>query len=80
MKGEKIEVEVVANGVEEVTEQMQGLSDALSAFPAQVVIRGCRDCRIEIHPRQVVFLDRSKAEEEKRRRHGSRARGPRSTA
>lgn len=59
---EKIEVEVVANGVEEVTEQMQGLSDALSAFPAQVVIRGCRDCRIEIHPLQVVFLDRSKAD------------------
>lgn len=52
----KINIEVKADGIEEVTEKVQQLSDAVAAFPAQVMIKNCRDCTFNIYPGQTMFV------------------------
>ena len=63
MKLDEVKVEVNTDGVEEATEKIQGLSDAISAFPAQVVIRGARNCTFKIYPSQTMIYDREEKEE-----------------
>ena len=46
-------IEVKTEGLEEATEQIEDLSDALNCFPPQVQIRNCRDCVFNIYPSQI---------------------------
>lgn len=59
----EINVEINADGIEEVTEKVQNLSDALGAFPANVMIKNCKNCTFNIYPRQTMIMS-EKADEE----------------
>lgn len=52
----EINVEVNAEGIEDVTEKVQSLSDAIGAFPANVMIRNCRNCTFNIYPGQTMVM------------------------
>jgi hypothetical protein len=52
----EINVEVNAEGIEDVTEKVQSLSDAIGAFPANVMIRNCRNCTFNIYPGQTMIM------------------------
>lgn len=51
---DEIKVEVDTEGVDEAVEKTQSLSDAISAFPANVIIRGARNCTFNIYPSQTM--------------------------
>lgn len=53
MKEEKYTIKVETEGMEEATEQMEMLADAYDGFPAQVTVKNCRDCTINIYPSQI---------------------------
>lgn len=46
------EIEVDTGNLDEATEKVQNLADAINEFPAQVIIRGARDCTFNIYPSQ----------------------------
>ena len=52
MNNGTITVDVETNGIDEAIEKASTLSDTLTALPAQVTIRNCRDCTINIYPSQ----------------------------
>ena len=43
-------------GIEEATEQVEMLADAYDGFPAQVQIKNCHDCTINIYPSQMKYV------------------------
>ena len=47
-----IKLNVETEGVEEATAQVEQLADAFDGFPAQVVLKNCRDCTFNIFPSQ----------------------------
>lgn len=57
MKEEKYTIHVETEGLEEATEQMEMLADAYDGFPAQVTIKNCRDCTINIYPSQIRTVE-----------------------
>jgi hypothetical protein len=50
-------INVETEGFEEAQEQIEALADAYDGFPAQVTIKNCRDCTINIYPRQTKYID-----------------------
>ena len=50
---DKYTLRVETEGMEEATEQVEMLADAYDGFPAQVMIKNCRDCTINIYPSQL---------------------------
>ena len=56
MKEEKYTIKVETEGMEEATEQMEMLADAYDGFPAQVTVKNCRDCTINIYPSQTRIV------------------------
>ena len=48
-----IKIKCETEGIEEVTEQVEMLAEAYDGFPAQVTIKNCRDCTINIYPTQI---------------------------
>ena len=62
MENPSIKVDVDTDGIEEATEKVQSLSDAIAAFPAQVIIRGARNCTFNIYPSQTMFTEAGKDE------------------
>lgn len=58
MKEEKYTIKVETEGMEEATEQMEMLADAYDGFPAQVTIKNCRDCTINIYPSQIMNVEK----------------------
>lgn len=63
MKEEKYTIKVETEGVEEATEQMEMLADAYDGFPAQVTVKNCRDCTINIYPSQIRTVEAEGSEE-----------------
>ena len=57
MKEEKYTIKVETEGMEEATEQMEMLADAYDGFPAQVTVKNCRDCTINIYPSQIRTVE-----------------------
>lgn len=51
-----IRIKVKTEGFEEATEQIEALAEAYDGFPAQVVIKNCRDCKISIYPSQTKII------------------------
>lgn len=60
---EKIEIECETVGFDEAAEKVEALADAYDGFPAQVTVRNCRDCVINVHASQMKFTDTDKDEE-----------------
>lgn len=57
-----IRINCETNGFEEATEQIETLAEAYDGFPAQVVVKNCRNCTINIYPSQTKFVDVGKQE------------------
>lgn len=45
-------------GITEATEQIEMLADAYDGFPAQVQLKNCHDCTINIYPSQTMINER----------------------
>ena len=54
---DEIKVEINTDGIEEATDKLQSLSDAISSFPLQVIIRNARNCTFNIYPSQMMLND-----------------------
>lgn len=44
-------------GLEEAQGEIEALADAYDGFPAQVTIKNCHDCKINIYPSQTKIID-----------------------
>lgn len=53
MELNKVKIKVETEGFEEAQQQVEALADAYDGFPAQVSIRNCSGCTINIYPSQV---------------------------
>lgn len=54
---QNIKINVKTEGFEEATEQIEQLAEAYDGFPAQVVVKNCHDCKIEIYPSQTKIIE-----------------------
>ena len=52
VKEDTIKVNVETEGFEEAQEKVEALVDAYDGFPAQVTIKNCKNCTINIYPLQ----------------------------
>lgn len=52
-----VKITCETEGFKEATEQIETLADAYDGFPAQVMIKNCRDCVINIYPSQTKFVE-----------------------
>lgn len=50
-------IKMETEGIEEATEQIEALANAYNGFPAQVTIRNCHDCTINVYPSQTRFVE-----------------------
>ena len=63
MNDSNFKIKVETEGMEEAQEQIEMLADAYDGFPAQVTIKHCRDCTINIYPSQTRVVDRERGKE-----------------
>lgn len=63
MSDTNIKINVETEGMEEAQEQIEMLADAYDRFPAQVTIKNCRDCTINIYPSQIMNVEAGRGEE-----------------
>ena len=49
-------IKMETEGIEEATEQIGALANAYDGFPAQVQIKNCHDCTINIYPSQMKYV------------------------
>ena len=49
-----VRINCETNGFEEATEQIETLAKAYDGFPAQVTVKNCHHCTINIYPSQIV--------------------------
>ena len=47
-------IKVETEGFEEAQEQIEALADAYDGFPAQVTLKNCHHCNINIYPSQYM--------------------------
>ena len=47
-------------GIEEAQGEIEALAEAYDGFPAQVTIKNCHDCKINIYPSQTKIIDSGK--------------------
>lgn len=52
MRENTIKLNVETEGFDEAMEQVDALVDAFDGYPAQVIIKNCRDCNFYIYPSQ----------------------------
>ena len=57
MKTDEILIECKTKGLEEAKEQVDELVEAYDGFPAQVQIKHCHDCTINIYPSQTKMIE-----------------------
>lgn len=53
MNIEEYKVSVKTEGVTEAKKEIEALAEAYDGFPAQVTIKGCHDCTINVYPSQI---------------------------
>ena len=59
----KYTLRVETEGMEEAQEQIEMLADAYDGFPAQVTVKNCHDCTINIYPSQIRNVEAEGSEE-----------------
>ena len=57
MKNEPIKLKCETEGFDEATQEIEMLADAYDGFPAQVQIKNCHDCTINIYPSQTKYVE-----------------------
>lgn len=55
MKDQTVTIKCETEGFDEATEQVETLVDAYDGFPAQVNLKGLRNCTINIYASQTRF-------------------------
>ena len=50
-------INVETEGFDEAQEQIEMLAEAYDGFPAQVTIKNCHDCTINIYPSQTRYVE-----------------------
>lgn len=48
-----VKIKCETEGLEEATEQIELLAEAYDGFQAQVTIKNCHDCTINVYPSQI---------------------------
>ena len=59
-----VRINCETNGFEEATEQIETLAEAYDGFPAQVTVKNCHHCTINIYPSQTKFVDAERRQDE----------------
>jgi hypothetical protein len=57
MKLDTIKINCETEGFDEATQEVEMLADAYDGFPAQVQIKNCHDCTINIYPSQAKYVE-----------------------
>lgn len=52
-----VKINCGTEGFDEAQENVEALVDAYDGFPAQVTLKNCRDCHIEIYPTQTKKVE-----------------------
>ena len=60
-----IKINVETEGLDEATEKVETLVDAFDGFPANVMIKGCKNCTFNIYPSQTKLVTIHDIEENK---------------
>lgn len=63
-KTHNVTIACETEGFDEAKEKIEALAEAYDGFPAQVTIRGCRDCTINVYPSQTKIIDFREEEQE----------------
>ena len=61
---DKVKIKCETEGFEEATEQVEALVDAYDGFPAQVTVKNCHHCKINIYPSQTKIVDAERGQDE----------------
>lgn len=56
MPDRTITIGVETEGMDEAAERIERITDALGNIPPQVIIKGCKNCDITIHPTQAIAI------------------------
>ena len=59
MKENTLKINVEADGMDEVTEKVEELADAMNGFPSQVTFKNCVDCTINVYPSQMKMVEQT---------------------
>lgn len=51
-----VRIECETRGFDEATQEVETLAEAYDGFPAQVQVKGCKECTINIYPSQTKFV------------------------
>ncbi|MBR2255842.1 MAG: hypothetical protein IJ899_00565 [Blautia sp.] len=52
-----IKINIETDGIEEATEELEALAEVYDGFPAQVTVKNCRNCTINIYPSQTKIVE-----------------------
>ena len=52
-----IKINFETDGIEEATEELEALAEVYDGFPAQVTVKNCRNCTINIYPIQTKIVE-----------------------
>ena len=51
-----VKITCETEGFDEATEKVEALAEAYDGFPANVMIKGCKNCTFHIYPSQTKFI------------------------
>ena len=61
---DKVKIKCETEVFEEATEQIETLAEAYDGFPAQVTVKNCHHCKINIYPSQTKIVDAERGQDE----------------
>lgn len=64
MQIEEMKIKCSTEGFDEAQEEVEALAEAYDGFPAQVTIKNCHDCTINVYPSQTKFVTYGDPEDE----------------
>lgn len=59
-----VSIKCITSGFEDATEQIETLAEAYDGFPAQVTIKNCHDCTINVYPSQTRIVTAEDGDED----------------
>lgn len=67
MQIEEMKIKCSTEGFDEAQQEVEALAEAYDGFPAQVTIKNCRNCTINVYPSQTKMVEYGvdKGDEEK---------------
>lgn len=57
MQIEEMKIKCSTEGFDEAQQEVEALAEAYDGFPAQVTIKNCRDCTINVYPSQTKMFE-----------------------